>query len=139
MKRIISLIVIGLLISSTAYAWLGGSDYQARLEFNTYIADNSTGTYSATYVSKAVIVPGKAHILGYKIIQLDGAKSSEFVAALHDAEITDVYLDESMIDECEVNITTNNGVWFPYPKSIKTQLCIRQGPNTRVIVYYDPK
>lgn len=137
MKRIICLITVALLISSTAFAWVNDS---SKVNFSTYVADNSSGTvYSVTYASKSVIVPGKSHILGYKIIALDGSKSSEFVAALHDSEVTDIYLDESMIDESETNITNNTGVWFPYPKSIKTQLCIRQGPNTRVIVYYDPK
>ena len=140
MKRILCLIVIGLLACSTVHAgWFEGGDYQSRINFKTYIADNSTGVYQATYASKTTIEPGKAHILGYSIVQLNGSKGSEFVAALHDAESTDVYVDESLIDESEVAATTGDGKWFPYPKSIKTQLCIRQGPNTRVLVYYDTK
>lgn len=137
MKRILSLVLISLFLASTVMA--GWFDTPQNIRFSTYVSDNATGTYQATFVSKTTIVPGTARILGYTILQLNGTKNSEFVAALHDAEATDPYVDESLIDESEVNATANAGKWFPYPRSVRTQLCIRQGPNTRVIVYYEAR
>jgi hypothetical protein len=137
MRRILGfVIVLSLLFLTPAFAWQNNYDYTTRLNFSTYISDNTTGTYKVTYADKTTIVPGTAHILGYSIMKLNG-ENSEILAALHDSEITDVYLDESLLDESEADTSTGvGGRWFPYPKSIKTQLCIRQGANTRVIVYY---
>ena len=135
MKRILSLvIVLSFLFSGMVFAWQDNYDYTMRLDFYTYTSDNTTGAYKVTYVPKTTLIPGVMHIIGYSIMPISA--NSENVVALHDAESTDVYVDESLIDETECVANSFDGKWFPYPKAIKTQLCIRQGSQTRVMVYY---
>ena len=134
MKRIICLVVLGLFLCSTAFAWQWGGSDALKVNFSTYVCDNTTGLYQKTAVSKATIVPGVHCILGYAIMPLSA--NSENIVALHDAENTDPYVDESLIDEAETPAATMSAKWFAYPKKLSVGLTLRQGAQTRVIVYY---
>ena len=139
MKRILSvLIILGILFSTPVFGWQTSYESSVtRLDFKTYISDNTTGAYKTTNVSKTTIVPNSTHvILGYAIMPL--STDSENIAALHDADSLDPYVDESLIDEAETPAATMSAKWFAYPKKIKVQLTIRQGANTRVLIYYAP-
>jgi len=129
-----------MLVCSPLWAWQTNySGSFTKLNFKSYVSDNATGgLYQVTYVSTATITAGTHCILGYTIMPLSA--NSENIVSLFDGVSLDVYrFDESFIDESEapaLSVGLNNTRWFPYPRTLLSGLTIRQGPKTRVIIYY---
>ena len=135
MKKLFLSSLILLLACSTAFAYTQQTVAKER-GWSTLIVDNAAADYLTTDVSKDTIKAGRNHILGYQIISLAGG-SSENVAALHDAESTDLYVDESMIDEDEIaDGGHRTDPWFAFPRKLNVALRVVQGAYTRVIIYY---
>jgi len=103
---------------------------------STYVCTNATGEYADTNISTSTIIPAYCRILGYRIAPYDTTASSEFVVSLWDAADTQTAAD--MFDEAEWGATGPwDPMWYPLPKKLNTQLTVRQGPNTTVVIYYD--
>ena len=114
----------------------------------TYVSDNTTGAYTNTFVSTSRIYPQGTsgydsgdRILGFAVYDIalvaGVAVNSENVAALHDASSS--YALGALTIEAEIETVDDSfdGMWFPKPRKIYAGVCIRQGPCTRVIIYYE--
>ena len=145
MKKIlfIALLLCFILVSFNVFA---AGDYvftqPEGLNWLTYVSDNTGGQYKTTNVSTTTIVPkglGQHMLLGFTVMSLTGhggvTGSSEAVASLWD-EVSGT-AGPGLLGEAEALDESFDGMWFAIPKILKYGLTIRQGANTRVIVYYE--
>lgn len=138
MKKFIAVVVFML---CAAVAFAGTQNVRVvenSKDWKTVIIDNTTGDYQSTFVAETTINPDSHVILGYSLFDIGGG-SSESVIALHDAESTDIYVDESLITENEALDGASVNEWFATPKNLNVQLNVRQGARTRVAIYYANK
>ena len=112
------------------------------LAWSTYVSDNTTGDYKLTNVTVTTIIPRgntQSRVLGFTVMSLTGhagiTGNSENVASLWDeisgTEAPVCFGEAEAIDE------SFDGMWYPIPKIVIYGLTIRQGANTRVIVFYE--
>lgn len=127
MKRILSIVLCLMFLSSIAFGWGGGSS----TPWKTYTVTNTAGTYLLTAVSTNIIPKGTA-ILGYKIMPV--ASNSENVCTIYDGGVSS--LDE-VIGEAECAPESFDGEWYPYPRTLEKQIYIHQGPNTKVSIFFE--
>ena len=112
------------------------------LNWLTYTSDNTGGQYKTTNVPITTIIPkgiGQHMLLGFTVMSLTGhagiTGGSEAVASLWDE--TSGTSAPGILGEAEALDESFDGMWFPVPKILNYGLTIRQGANTRVIVYYE--
>jgi len=110
---------------------------------NTYVIDNKTASYLNTNVGVTTIYPKYDRILGFQVLSIlpsdiEGAYSisGEYVVALFDAISGDTLGNSNLYGEIECAANSFADIWFPYPKEIVLGVTVRQGPLTRVIIYY---
>ena len=96
------------------------------------VAD-ATADGGTSVVATTTFIPGKDVVVGYSV----SATSSEtnVVIGLYDSAEGDMAAGTLFAESEDVNDSSVT-VWFPYPKSIATQLAIGQGQNTVATVYY---
>lgn len=134
MKKVILLLTFLFLCQQAFSDTSGGNVFDApsKIPVLTHVQDNSTGLYVTNYVSTEKINPSTCKILGFEVIA--AGTSGEFVAAIHDTASS--VSDNTLLGEIEAVQENFAGMFFPYPRWIANQLCIRQGGHTRVIIYY---
>ena len=103
-------------------------------QIKTEVIDNTTGQYLDTNVAVTTIYPRYDKILGFEILPITTA--SENVVAVHDATTGDTLGNTNLFGEAECAPESFDGLWFPYPREITTGITVRQGAQTRVIIYY---
>lgn len=139
MRKVLSILLIGLLLCSSSFA----VEYMSTDKGKTllsYVSTNATGAYAATAISTSTIVPGTNRIIGYEIVHYNTGKSIEGFVGLYDDADTTQADNTYLFAESEVIGTYGSGmVIYPYPKELSYGLCIRQGANTTVTIYYDRK
>jgi hypothetical protein len=129
-KLIVILMLLGLMsVSGVANAQSAELDGN---QWNTYIKENTSGVYLTTNVPVTSIYPGFDRIQGYTVMPLGTA--SENVVAIYDSVSST--LSGEVLGEAECFPESWDGQWFPYPREISNGITIRQGPNTRVIIYF---
>ena len=142
MKRIL---FVALFLCFVAVQVVSASDFvftqPEGLDWETYVSDNTTGYYKTTNVDITTIIPkgiGQNRVLGFTVMSLTGhggvTGGSEAVASLWDQVSGGT---ASILGEAEALDESFDGMWFAIPKILKNGLTIRQGANTRVIVYYE--
>ncbi len=129
MKRILAILFV--------LIFIGNISVQAGVR--VWEENNERGDYQYKAVKTTVIVPGRSKILGFTVMAYDLTKNSELVVGLYDtitnADDAGTNITE-VIAEAEVIDGSFDGMWFPYPMTLDTQLWIHQGPNTTVLVYH---
>ena len=146
MKKSLFAVIVFCIMSITVTCYAASSDFvftqPEGLVWETYVSDNTTGLYKTTNVDITTIIPmgiGQSRILGFSVMSLTGhggvTGGSEAVASLWD-EIAGT-ASPSIIDEAEAIDERISINWFPTPRIVTNGLTIRQGGNTRVIVYYE--
>ena len=103
-----------------------------------YSIVNTGATALSTGISTSTITVLNHRILGFTIAEADPSAASERIVALYDSA-TGGETVAKLIDECETSDNVSATRFYPYPKSIETQLTVRQGANTIVTVYYEDK
>lgn len=129
MKKVIGLLITVLLVCSgigvRAYTPSGVNIY-------TYVSTNTSSANKTSNVSTTTI-PTYSKILGYKVIS-ESASSGTW-AALYDCA-SGGNTTTTLFGDVIIPVLGWDGIWFPYPKHLDTQLTITQGAYTRVLVYY---
>ena len=140
MKLLATIIIILSLLTVPAQAQFYSNKVQLTgSEIIVFECINSTGEDQETIVATALI--SSAHkIIGFSIMPYDPTKNSEGVLGIWDTvpdgsggTICEAVAEAERLDEGHVYN------WFPYPKPIYTQLILRQGANTSVLIYYVAK
>ncbi len=143
MKKVIALLVLLFCLASVN---VFASDFvftqpEGRVWY-TYPIDNTSGIYIETDIPITTIIPkgiGQSKILGFTVMSLKGhagiTGNSENVASLWDGAPGTSSAEN--LGEAESVDESFDGMWFPIPKILETQLSVRQGGNTRVIVYFE--
>jgi hypothetical protein len=135
MKKILLIALAIVLLASNAFAWANPGNSVTGSKWKTYFVDNSSTTlYQLTRIPKTLIVPGQNVILGYDIIKYNFTDNAESVVCMYDG---DGAAYGEVIGEAEKDLLNQGPVWYPYPRGIDIQLTINQGPNTRVIIYFE--
>jgi len=103
-----------------------------------WIDNTSLTAYQDRAVPTDSIYPGTDRILGYSIRAYDPANGSEVVVGLYDSDTSLFSAATELIHETEASSAIEGTtVWFPYPRHINTQLRVRQGMNTTVVIYFE--
>ena len=138
MRKFIVLLSLFLFaFSSIVYAWSAPPVAQ-NIVWSTCIRANETGDYVGYTIPLQEVNVG-ASILGYVIIPINGsAQGVEAVVGLYDGVGGAGIISDEIFDEAESDGKQSLPNWFPMPRRILTGLLIHIGPNTRVIVYYNP-
>lgn len=122
-----------LIIAVLGFSCIGECAYTPQgVNIDTYISLNTSSANKTTNVSTTTI-PTYAKILGYKVIS-ESASSGTW-AALYDCASGGNNVN-TLFGDVVIPVLGWDGVWFPYPRHLDTQLTITQGAYTRVIVYY---
>jgi hypothetical protein len=132
MKKILLSFLIIAFFASSAFAWGGGETSR----YKTHIVENSSTTLPlTTQISTNTIVPGKNIILGFDIMKYNLTKGAESFATLYDG---DAAASGEVIGEAERDTTYWGPIWFPQNgRGLDYQLSVHQGPNTKVIIYFE--
>jgi hypothetical protein len=115
-----------LLVASSAFA-LDSSDL-----WYTYEINNTSGSYVTTLIPTTSIRPNVDKIVGWTIQGL--SLSSENFIAVYDADSNGLHGE--CLGESESLPESVDGRWFTTPRKITTGVAVRQGPNTKVFVYF---
>lgn len=127
--KVMALILVSLFVSSVCFAVSDEvSDLWKTIEIN-----NTGGTYQTTVLSTVNgIRPGYDKVLGWTV-QGRSLNSENFVAVYDSA--TSILTGE-ILGESESLPETVDGRWFPTPRKVVNGVSVRQGPNTKVFIYY---
>ena len=149
MKKILYILLISLFVCSNVFA-VEFMSTDPRKTMNAYtIVNTGSGGYGAndgiliTAVSTSTIVPGTHRIIGYEITYLDSSLNIEATITL--ADTTAALFKATAVNTAptgqfaESEAISGQALYriFPYPRSIGTQLIVRQGQNTVVTIFYD--
>ena len=137
MKRLILTIILLLFLSPLVFGDVsdgGEFNVPSKVPVLTYLSDNRTGIYLTTYVSTTTVDPSTCKILGFAVYPI--TTNGEFVATLFDATSSAMLTYANFFGELETSDESFAGMWYPYPKKVTNGLCIVQGGQTRVAVYY---
>jgi len=129
MRRIFSALIVGLMLVSCSFAYAGQG-------WESYVSDNATSAMASTVVSTSRIVPGTNDILGYSILSRDGNACDSFMALYDSTTGTSEAVAEVLAEAENVSTLQPTTLFFDYPMQLKYGLTIRQGANSRVIIYY---
>lgn len=138
MKKIISILLIGMLFCGTAVA-VEYMSTDSRKTMLVYVIPHTTGDttdYLRTAISTSTIVPGTHRLIGYAIDSYNVTKPAEAWVGIYDGatDIDTTYL----YAENEADATTvHKDFIYPYPVDINTGLVVRQGENTIITIFYD--
>lgn len=127
------LVMVLMLVGISGSIWASNVTLEGN-QVKTYVIDNTTGQYADTSVSVTTIYPGMDKILGFEIMPI--STNSENVVAVHDAVSGDTLGNTNLFGEAECAPESFDGLWFPYPREISSGVTVRQGAQTRVILYY---
>ena len=152
MKKIISILLISLVVCSSAFA-VEYMSTNGDKTFEVYQIVNPSsvttgGTNNAnliTAVSTSTIVPGTHRIIGVDVMSLNtGANSEKWVSI---ADTTEALFKTTAVNTAPTGqfaeLEANDGgvveKSYAYPKDIATQLVVMQGQNTVVTILLDRK
>ena len=131
MKRFLLTILAALLLVPGVWA---DSDLQGKV--NVFEIENSSATASAsTAISTDYIGPG-ARIIGIGVSRHTYTRTSENWVSITDTVYDKGTSYNEVIAEAEYYDKIAGTDWFPYPKTVTTQLTLGQGINTRARVFY---
>lgn len=102
----------------------------------SYSSVNATGAVTDTLVAVTTIIPGKCRILGVDVCPYDATSVTNYVY-LYDLAATTSITSSNEFYSYESRVGESGGRTFPQPKDLQNGLCIRQGPETRVTVFYE--
>ena len=127
------IIAIGLLLFCVLFTFNNAES----VDIKVFEIRNSSGDSLTTSIGTTVIKAKYDKLYGFTIMQNDGSKSVEMVVSIWDTvpDGTGGTINEA-IAEAETVDETFDGIWYPYPKTIHTQVTVIQGANTDVLVYY---
>ena len=134
MKRIIAVVLWVMFIATVASGWYetSGPSSGGSLRWKSYEIINTSGVYQITNVPTTSIIPNVHSILGFYI--MPRSINAEIVVTLYDQTVA---TPDELIDEAEAAPNSGTGKWFSFPRKIEGQLSVRQGPNTKVVVFFD--
>ena len=138
MRKVLSILLIGLMLCSSAFAVEYMSTDKGKTLL-TYVSANATGAYITPNISTSTIVPGTHRIIGFELMIANAALTEEMIVGLYDTTTDGGMASTAIFDEAEAANDTQVIKWYPYPKELSNGLSLVQGPNSVVVIYYDRK
>lgn len=137
MNRLLRILVVFVLLVLPATSASSWAPFQQEREMQTFAIENTTGAYQDTSISTSTIIAGTHRLFGFAVMVSDTSKGSELVVSVIDTvpNGSGSTVNE-VVAEAEARDQESANVFFPFGKRIHTQVTIRQGPNTSVLVYY---
>ena len=130
MRKTWILLGLCLLLCSKIFAV---APFPAVIEYS-YEITNETGYPSSFVIPTTSIRPNVDKITKYEILPIDNEKNSEIYIALFDD--TTVAMSGEKLGEKEARDGGSAGERFIRPKKVLNGVVVRQGANTRAIIYF---